>query len=478
MARALDSDIESDMRNFLLGPFSLASVRDHPRIAKAFAEAEQNGLRIAIKCRLAALALLGIYFIISRALDPERALAYSVAVIGFGALGALHHWLIGSRYDRPWIKYAFVTVDFAVLSGLVATQPVFPTVDLPQAVIFHLPIFPFFFVALAIAAFSFSPGLVLWSGVAGVCGWLGAFAWSIRDMPIRYDWRSMGASPTTETFSQLFFTPNFIGTGSRTQESIAFFIVALLIATVMWRARGIVRRQLELEEERREISEVFGKYVPKVIADALIADRGLLEPVEKTATIMFVDIAGFTKLSEAAGARRTVSVLNEFFDQAVRIISQRHGVITQFQGDAILAMFNLPVEDPRHAANALLAALGIADAVRNGTFNGERLSIRVGICTGPVIAGSVGGGGRQNYTVYGDTVNLAARLEALNKEHKTELLVDGPTVALLDGAPFRAIGALPVRGFSAPVPVYTAVGETWEHLSRAGDHSNSKLHMP
>lgn len=441
---------------------------DRPTTAAAFAEAERNGLKIAVKGRLVALLLLGIFFIVSRAPDPARAGAYIAALAAFAALGVLHHALIGSRFDRPWIKYAFVTLDFAVLSALVATQPVFPSVEVPQAVMFRISVFPLYFVVLAVTAFSFSPGLVLWSGVSGVCGWLGAFAWAIRDMPVRHDWSSIGSNPSTEVFSAIFFSPNFIGTGGRVQEAIAFLVVALLIATVMWRARAFVRRQLELEQERHEISEIFGKYVPKIIADALIADRGLLEPVEKTATIMFLDIAGFTSLSEAAGARRVVGILNAFFDHAAQVISARGGVVTQFQGDGILATFNLPVEDSRHAVNALLAAHAIIEAVRCREFDGQSLSVRVGICTGEVIAGSVGGSGRQNYTVYGDTVNLASRLEALNKEHRTELLVDAPTVALIGSVPFHPVGEISVRGFSAPVAVYAPSGETWRHLRQIG----------
>jgi len=103
------------MRNLSLGRVSLAPVRDHPRIAKAFAEAEQNGLRIAIKCRLAALALLGIYFIISRALDPERALAYSAAVIGFvgGRSYALASALVLIYGGLIWLDSSSLTAGAA-----------------------------------------------------------------------------------------------------------------------------------------------------------------------------------------------------------------------------------------------------------------------------------------------------------------------------------------------------------------------------
>ena len=89
--------------------------------------------------------------------------------------------------------------------------------------------------------------------------------------------------------------PYFVGTGSRVQEAVAFFVVAMLIAMVMHRARRTVRRQLELNEERMAITEVFGQYVPPSIANALINDRGALQPVERQASVLFVDIASFTR---------------------------------------------------------------------------------------------------------------------------------------------------------------------------------------
>jgi len=450
-----------------------AETVDHQAtLAQTFREAEQAGLRIAIKGRLVALVLLGAFLVLSRLANPEHAIELGLGILGFAALGLIHFPLIGSRYDRPWLKYAFITLDIAILSLLMATQPIFDTIDVPQAMLFRSTIFPFYFLILGVATFSFSPGLVLWSGVTGVAGWLGAFAWAVRDMPVRFDWPDIGATPTTEHFLAIFLSPNFIGTGSRIQEAVAYLVVAVLIAAVMWRARRIVRRQLELDEEQRTLTDVFGRYVPKTIADALISDRGLLEPVEGTATVLFIDVAGFTKMTEASGPRRVVGVLNAFFDQATETITRYDGVVTQFIGDAIMATFNLPAEDPEHAAKAVCAALDIVDLTANQTFNGERLAIRAGIATGPVIAGSVGGGGRQSYSLYGEAVNLSARLEALNKEHRTQVLIDAATVERLPDVPVQEIGHVSVRGFSEPAAVFTPTAETGPQLRRRLESSD------
>jgi len=429
-------------------------------LTRTFQEAERAGLKIAIKGRLIALILLGIFLVASRSANPAHALELGVGIMGFAALGLIHFVLIGSPYDRPWLKYAFITLDIAILSTLMATQPIYDSVDVPQVISFRNANFPLYFLILGVAAFSFSPGLVLWSGFAAAAGWLAAFYWAIHDMPIRYDWADVGTTPTTEHFLSTFLSPNFVGTGSRIQEALAYLLVAILIAAVMWRARRTVQRQLELDEERQSLTELFGRYVPKAVATSLISERGLLEPVEGTATVLFIDVANFTKMTEASGPRRVVGVLNAFFDEATATISRYNGVVTQFIGDAIMATFNLPAEDPAHAENAVRAALEIAELAARESFNGEKLKIRAGIATGPVIAGSVGGGGRQSYSLYGDTVNLASRLETLNKEHGTDILLDAATVALLSELPLREIGSVEVKGFSDPAKVFAATPET------------------
>ncbi len=120
-------------------------------LEQTFYEAEQNGLRLAIKCRIVALILIGVYLVSSRADESlTRSIEYALVTGGFAVLGGLHYIIIGSRFDRAWLKYAFVTIDLAILSTLVATQPLFATADVPQAMIYRDTSFLFYFVVLGV----------------------------------------------------------------------------------------------------------------------------------------------------------------------------------------------------------------------------------------------------------------------------------------------------------------------------------------
>ncbi|MGF1639388.1 MAG: adenylate/guanylate cyclase domain-containing protein [Rhodospirillales bacterium] len=207
--------------------------------------------------------------------------------------------------------------------------------------------------------------------------------------------------------------------------------------------------------ERDLVRDLFGKYVPDSVAARLIRDRGATAPVSTLATVMFTDVAGFTGLSERMSPERLVSMLNEYFSVQAEILERHGGMITQFQGDGLLAVFNVPIADPDHATQAVAAAVEIRRAIAVRTFAGHALPMRIGITTGDVVAGSVGTSGRLSYTIYGDTVNLASRLEQLNKQFGTTILVAHSTVALAGEFPFARLGAVDVRGKSAPVTVYT-----------------------
>lgn len=415
--------------------------------------AEQAGLKLAIKGRLIALFFVGVYLLTTRGAD--RAPEIAASLVALALLGLAHHLIVGSKWDRSWLKYAFMSTDLILLSVAVAILPPEPGLHLPQIMMFRFDVFLYYFVVLAVAAFSFSPGLVLWSGLLGAAGWLSAFAWVRAGMENPLDWADALAEGGSEHFLAVFLDEDFVATGTRIQEAFIYMIVACLIAAVMYRARQTVKRQIQAEHDKATVSQIFGRFVPEAVANSMIEDSGVLDPVERQATVLFADIAGFTNLTEAKGPKETVDVLNAYFDAATEIISKRHGVVTQFQGDAILAVFNVPVENADHAQCAFEAAQEMLDAVQGRRFAGEQIRIRIGLNTGPLIAGNVGGGGRQSYTVHGDAVNLAARLEALNKEYGTSLLMAQSTAALLPDAKLRKIGEVGIKGLSAPVGVHT-----------------------
>jgi PAS domain S-box-containing protein len=209
--------------------------------------------------------------------------------------------------------------------------------------------------------------------------------------------------------------------------------------------------------KRELMHETFGKFIPNAIVDRVIADAGILQPDLREATVLFSDIVGFTALTEHMDPRSIVHLLNEYFSLVTAPIESKGGVIHQFQGDAILATFNLPVQDSRHAANAVEAALEIQDTLDTYRFgSGSVLGTRIGINTGTMVAGTVGSSSRLGYTVHGDAVNLAARIEQENKRLGTRILITDATVREIgDEFQARAIGTISVPGRNKPVTVYT-----------------------
>lgn len=208
--------------------------------------------------------------------------------------------------------------------------------------------------------------------------------------------------------------------------------------------------------EREVIRETLGRFVPTDVAKALLSEGGELAPEQSEATVLFCDLEGFTALTETLGPSGIVELLNEYFEAMVEILERHHGVVTQFQGDAILATFNVPVPDPAHAANALRAAIGMQTETQRRTFAGQRIDNRIGINTGQLVAGAVGAKGRLSYTVHGDAVNLAARLEAMNKDLGARILISGATAAQVEGFDLEPKGEVAVRGQTARVAIYAA----------------------
>ncbi len=212
----------------------------------------------------------------------------------------------------------------------------------------------------------------------------------------------------------------------------------------------------EVVEQLKFIRDIFGKYVPESVAKQIVAGKGVLEPTQTTATILYTDIESFTSTAESVPPKQVVQMLNEYFPAVIEPITRHGGVVNQFQGDAMLVTFNIPIQDSQHADHAVSAALEIQKLLKGRTFAGIPLRTRIGINTGEVIAGNVGTGDRINYTVHGDAVNLAARLEQLNKQHGTLVLISESTVALLNGEhPLEPLGEVEIRGKTQSVRIFS-----------------------
>jgi len=182
-------------------------------------------------------------------------------------------------------------------------------------------------------------------------------------------------------------------------------------------------------KDREFVRDTFGKYISPEVAELVLKGKHhSLSGEEMEATILFTDIEGYTTMVEKSTPSEIVELLNEYFNDILEIISRNYGVVNKFIGDAVLAFFNLPVADPNHSINAVKAAIEIIRLTNSKKYL-EKFSIRtrIGINTGPVIAGNIGTKNRMEFTVIGDTVNIAQRLEAYNKELNSSILIGGST---------------------------------------------------
>jgi len=184
-------------------------------------------------------------------------------------------------------------------------------------------------------------------------------------------------------------------------------------------------RMVEGLRERERIREAFGAYVDHEVAEHILEEGVSLEGEEIEVTLLFLDVRDFTAWAEDAEPREVVETLNGLFERVVPIVHEHRGHVDKFVGDGLLAVFGAPRRDDEHADQALGAAVEIARAVGDGAA--PELEIGMGLNSGRVIAGNVGGGGRFEFSVIGDTVNVAARIEAATRETGDQILVSEHT---------------------------------------------------
>lgn len=236
---------------------------------------------------------------------------------------------------------------------------------------------------------------------------------------------------------------------------------ALGIATVYLAYGGLAF--LNERRRRAEIRRAFGLYVSPEVVDHVMANRERLAlgGERRDVTMMFTDLEGFTALTERLGAEQVAKILNLHFTGATRIVKAHRGTVNRFIGDAVMAMWGAPLDDPEQARNACLAACEMqADVARLREVLAAQglppIRMRIGVHSCNAIVGNLGSDDRFDYTAIGDGVNLASRLEGVNKLYGTGILVSADTVGKLGGHPrMRLVDEVVVKGKSEPVEIFT-----------------------
>ena len=426
--------------------------------------AERSGLRLAIRCRTVATGAGLVWYVGAALVSPDfeaRALSI-VTLLLFTAFGVIHLAIIDTQFDRWWMKYAIYAADIAGICALFVLIPVSPSGDVPQIVALRAYGIYYLFPLIAMACLSLSWRLVIWSGCIAVVGWWTAFLWIVADMDQTYSWGDIPLQATRADYETIFLSFNFIGVGNRIEETGLLFAGALTLALAVYRARKVFFAQIAAEarqererQARQRVTDMLGRYVPEAIARKLIEEPNALAPQVRYGSVLVLDIADFTRFASARHPRDVIASLDAFLADASDIVSQHQGIVITFTGDGLLATFNTPIEIERPEAMAVEAALALLGLSRRSGFN-----IRIGIASGDIVSGNIGSSRRQAFTVYGDTVNLASRLESEGKRLGARLLIDPSTKGALS-AEFTpvSLGRHALRGLAGDREVF-AIGET------------------
>ncbi len=417
-----------------------------PRVAERIAEHEAVSEIMVSWAQLGLVIVLGAAWFLGvedRLVDPaSRAMPWILAA--YLAFTVTRLQLAHRRRLGEALRWASIACDLGLLVALVWSVQAQQAP--PGASAVHAPAFSYVFVLIALRALNFTFGKVIAAGVAALAVWA---LLSGTVMPHAQAPGLRGALASLRAAGTLL--------GGEVDRLFAIIGVTGVLGLAIRRNR----RLLTLAVTASDASRALARFVPPEVAAYVSgADEsvrvGTAETIE--ATVLFLDLEEFTALSERLDPVRLVQTLNAFYAAVAEPLARHGGVIHQFQGDAILATFNAPRADADHAASAVRAAIEIQNVLQSRTFeDAGSLHARIGINTGGVLHGMIGTPDRLGYTVVGDEVNVAARLEALNKQCGTAVLVSEST-RVAAGATrfaFRRVDEVRLRGRSGTTEIYT-----------------------
>ncbi len=353
--------------------------------------------------------------------------------------------VLSYRIQLPhWLLMLSVLLDVALLMLLIWSFHI--QYEQPPSFYLKSPTIMYVFIFIALRALRFDPRYIMTSGIAAIAGWGVLVWWVVSAIP---------SDPMITRNYVQYMTSNSVLIGAEIDKMVSMFLVTTVLCIAVVRARRSFFRAVLEQMAAQDLS----RFVSKEVAHRITSSDRQIQPGDgesRNATIIFTDIEGFSGVSENMTAQELAKTLNEYFGAMGEVIDRHGGVITLFEGDLMLITFNAVKDDPDHARNAIRTALEIEETARTRTFNGATLKTRCGINTGEITVGAVGAQDRLVFTVHGDNVNIAARLEQLNKEYGTYIMLGEATHHAVDGDyPCSLVCETQVKGRARPVKVYT-----------------------
>ena len=251
--------------------------------------------------------------------------------------------------------------------------------------------------------------------------------------------------------------PILVGIPNHILRAFLLFLTGVVTGLVTLQVRKRILNSFAVIEERNRISRTFGEYVSPEVMGKLLDLKPDLRSESKNVCVMFLDIRNFTGFAEKRSPEEVVQYLESLFEFMIEIVNRHHGIINKFLGDGFMAVFGAPLSDGKDCANALEAAQEILARVNKEVESGTILptTIGIGLHAGEAVTGSIGSALRREYTVIGDVVNLAARIEKLNKQFQSQLLISEIVwQAVSDEKKAVPMGQIQVKGREQAVQVY------------------------
>ena len=436
-------------------------------VNEGIAREEQSGLAFMLGGRLIALCLLAVW--VTLTLPFERSDLYLAAIVAFALLGVTPYLLMRHGIGGAPVAAAFLLLDAAILSYILIVPTPYNLDGWTPQLNLRLPGFLYLGVFVVAMALSYKPVLVIWTGIAAIVTWSAGYLWVVNlpDSILFTSQDMLDRGLSIEAVISTFLDPNAVALTRLSNQILFLVLVTVVLTLTVWRSRRLVRRQVAAEAEHAALSRYFS---PNIVRELSTANTALDQPAVQRVAVLFADMVGFTAISEHLDPKALVHLLRDFHGRLAETAFGHDGTVDKYLGDAIMVHFGTPYPQKDDPVRALACAVDMVTEIER--WNAERarageapIGIGIGVHFGEVIVGNIGDARRLEYTVLGDTVNVASRLEHLTREVGASLVVSDDLIRAVRASGAEPLDLIPdlrreqdhnVRGRHKPVAIWCA----------------------